>query len=87
MQIDLPSGQTVDSQHVEWYVLGASYDYLTSTGQLHLRDNTDKFNAFNQRVLEKVTAYLRGNSSLNGTYSDFECIVSTKLFRFLKERT
>ena len=64
MQIQLTSGQTVDSQHVEWYVLGASYEYLTRTGQIHLRDNIDEFNPFKQRVLEKVIAYLRGKSLL-----------------------
>lgn len=86
MQIQLTSGQTVDSQHVEWYVLGASYEYLTRTGQIHLRDNIDEFNPFKQRVLEKVIAYLRGKSPLNATYSDFECIVATKFDQLLKGR-
>lgn len=78
MQIHLPSGQTVESQHVEWFVFGACYDYLTTTGQLHLRNNEQELHAFSQRVIAKVIAYLRGKSPLNASYSDFECIVSTK---------
>lgn len=86
MQIHLPSGQTVQLQHIQWFVIGACYDYLTSTGQQHLRDNPDEFHAFNQRVIEKVVAHLRGKSPLNASYSDFECIVSSKAVELFKDR-
>ena len=80
MILSFHNGQrSVDLKQLQWFVIGACYNYLTESHQTHLRDNPEDFRPYYLRVTENLIAHLRGKIPLDIRFSDFECVLATEV--------